>query len=189
MAAAVPPRTSKATADQVLNSFAQGRSLLCFSTSDHPDPTRSRFRMYTKADAPWPCRHCSNTDIQRSRDLEAAQAGRCRARNHPRSRASRRITYSTDDQVLTAEAIRAPSSTTLICRPLRVKVRSPGVQPAGRLYPQLRTCPCTAQTDALCQEETRRGWTSRAENSYIPSVPCTRKAECRFVSMTCEDPK
>src|SRR6266404_3230649 len=31
------------------------------------------------------------------------------------------------------------------------KVRSPGVQPAGRLYPQLRTQPCTAQTDALWQ--------------------------------------
>ena len=30
MAAAVLPRTSKATADQVLNSFAQGQSLLCF---------------------------------------------------------------------------------------------------------------------------------------------------------------
>jgi putative acetyltransferase len=24
----------------------------------------------------------------------------------------------------------------------------------------------------ICQEETRRGWMSRAENSYIPSVPC-----------------
>ena len=34
---------------------------------------------------------------------------------------------------------------------IRVKVRSPGVQPAGRLYPQLRTWPCTAQTEALCQ--------------------------------------
>ena len=34
----------------------------------------------------------------------------------------------------------------------RVKVRSPGVQPASRLYPQLRTRPCTAQTDALCQK-------------------------------------
>jgi hypothetical protein len=29
--------------------------------------------MYTKADAPWPCRHCNNTDIQRSRDLEELQ--------------------------------------------------------------------------------------------------------------------
>ena len=31
-------------------------------------------------------------------------------------------------------------------------VRSPALQPAGRLYPQLRTWPCTAQTDALCQQ-------------------------------------
>ena len=38
--------------------------------------------------------------------------------------------------------------------PKRVKVRSPGVQPASRLYPQLRTWPCTAQTDALCQQLT-----------------------------------
>ena len=36
--------------------------------------------------------------------------------------------------------------------PARVKLRSPDVQPAGRLYPQLRTRPCTAQTDALCQK-------------------------------------
>ena len=35
-----------------------------------------------------------------------------------------------------------------------VKLRSPGVQPASRLYPQLRTWPCAAQTDALCHEET-----------------------------------
>jgi hypothetical protein len=35
------------------------------------------------------------------------------------------------------------------------KVRRPGVQPEGRLYPQLRTCPCTAQIDALCHERTR----------------------------------
>ena len=34
---------------------------------------------------------------------------------------------------------------------LRVKLRSPGVQPGGRLYPQLRTWPYTAQIDALCQ--------------------------------------
>jgi hypothetical protein len=34
---------------------------------------------------------------------------------------------------------------------LWVKLRSPGVQPASRLYPQLRTWPCTAQTDALCR--------------------------------------
>jgi len=33
-----------------------------------------------------------------------------------------------------------------------VKVRSPGVQPTSRLYPQLRIWSCTAQTDALCQQ-------------------------------------
>ena len=33
-----------------------------------------------------------------------------------------------------------------------VKVRSPDAQPEGRLYPQQQTWPCTAQTDALCQE-------------------------------------
>jgi hypothetical protein len=33
-----------------------------------------------------------------------------------------------------------------------VKLRSPGVRPAGRLYPQLRTWHCTEQTDALGQE-------------------------------------
>src|SRR3979409_1289851 len=32
-----------------------------------------------------------------------------------------------------------------------VKLRRPGVQLAGRLYPQLRTWPRTPQTDALCQ--------------------------------------
>src|ERR1700687_2124855 len=31
------------------------------------------------------------------------------------------------------------------------KVRNADVHPAGRLYPQLRTSPCIAQTDALCQ--------------------------------------
>src|SRR3981189_666389 len=40
--------------------------------------------------------------------------------------------------------------------PFRVKLRSPGVQPAGRFYPQLRTWPCTAKTDALCQMGTSR---------------------------------
>ena len=29
-----------------------------------------------------------------------------------------------------------------------------GVQPAGRLYPRLRTRPYTAQADALCQQQT-----------------------------------
>jgi hypothetical protein len=29
-----------------------------------------------------------------------------------------------------------------------------GAQPAGRLYLPLRTWPCTAQTDALCQHAT-----------------------------------
>jgi len=59
-----------------------------------------------------------------------------------------------------------------------VKVRSPGVQPAGRLCSQLRTSPCTAKTDALCQQETHApqkraaGWPRRTW-SYLLRRPLT----------------
>ena len=36
--------------------------------------------------------------------------------------------------------------------PVRVKVRSPGVQSGGRFCPQLRTWPCTALTDGMFQQ-------------------------------------
>jgi hypothetical protein len=48
-------------------------------------------------------------------------------------------------------------------------VRSRGAQPASRLNPQLRTCPCTAQTDALCQI---RKWP--AESAHRPHCAKSR---------------
>lgn len=39
-------------------------------------------------------------------------------------------------------------------RPFRVKLRSPGAQPAGPLYPQLQTNRCIGLTDAMGQFRT-----------------------------------
>jgi hypothetical protein len=65
-----------------------------------------------------------------------------------------------------------------------VKLRSPGVEPAGRLYPQLRTWPCTAQTDALCQKWKRCYWSGSPPQmdevqTALPSGHATERPEIR----------
>ena len=53
--------------------------------------------------------------------------------------------------------------------PKSAKVRSPSVQPASRLYPQLRTSRCTALTDAMCHMQTSFSGLA-SSNGPIPKV-------------------